>query len=97
MIRTFPLWLYGNLPANMAWELLMFYCFRDKQDGITFFELIVNLDLFDSHRISPDACSHNPKLTFALRILNYTIFEFNVYSVPRPHKEVVTKFKVSID
>jgi hypothetical protein len=76
----------------MFWEALFFHKFREFSDGISFFELIVNLDLYDSLEIEPKALSHNPKLIFSLKILNHTIFDFSVYSVSLV-KEHEAKFK----
>jgi len=76
------LWFFGNVPfVNLCWEILLLHKLRYMHDGITFFELIVNTDFYDD----ADApgyikFSHNPQLTFRLIILNYTIFEFSLYT-----------------
>ena len=79
---------------HMVWEVILFYKLRDQKDGITFFELVVNMDLFDN---SDSVGQHNPKLTFRLIVLNYTIFEVVIYSIAKPIKEEYhAKFKYTL-
>ena len=79
---------------HMVWEVILFYKLRDLKDGITFFELVVNTDLFDN---SDSVSQHNPKLTFRLIVLNYTIFEVVIYSIAEPIKEEYqAKFKYTL-
>lgn len=76
---------------HMIWEVILFYKLRDLKDGITFFELVVNTDFFDN---SDSVGQHNPKLTFRLIILNYTIFEMVIYNAAAPiEQECHAKFK----
>ena len=79
---------------HMVWEVILFYKLRELKDGITFFELVVNTDLFDN---SDSVGQHNPKLTFRLIILNHTVFEIVVYSAAEPIKEEYhAKFKYTL-
>ena len=79
---------------HMVWEVILLYKLRDQKDGITFFELVVNMDLFDN---ADSVSQHNPKLTFRLIVLNYTIFEMVIYSVAEPIKEEYhAKFKYTL-
>ena len=79
---------------HMVWEVILFYKLRELKDGITFFELVVNMDLFDN---ADSVSQHNPKLTFRLIVLNYTIFEMVIYSIAEPIKEEYhAKFKYTL-
>jgi hypothetical protein len=93
MLKGGSLWFWGRLPCYMAWELLLIHKLRDFSDGITFFELRVNTDFHED--INPNITSQNPQLIFNLIILNYTIFDFSIYSmVPRIEEQYHAKFKV---
>lgn len=46
---------------------------RSFLDGITFLEPKINLDLYRG--------DHNPKLEISLIVLNFKIFEINIYNV----------------
>lgn len=63
----------GKIGDDYAWELDLFYKYRDFSDGIDFFEFKMGLDKYP--------CDHNPKYEFCLRILNVTMFEFSVYNL----------------
>ena len=79
---------------HMVWEVILFYKLRELKDGITFFELVVNMDLFDN---ADSVSQHNPKLTFRLIVLNYTIFEMMIYNAAEPIKEEYhAKFKYTL-
>ena len=62
---------WGNITANKAWELVFFHWYRSFKDGITFVNIDINYDRFEG--------DHNPRAEFALRVLNLTIIEFNIY------------------
>ena len=51
----------------------MFHRIRTWSDGITFVELMINLDTFIG--------DHNPQFKFGLIVLNHVVFEFNIYNV----------------
>jgi len=53
-------------------EVVFFKKIRKLSDGIIFFTLNINLDLFKA--------DHNPKFNFIIIFLNFTIIEFNVFS-----------------
>ena len=79
---------------HMAWEVILFYQVRDLKDGITFFELVVNTDFFDN---TDSVHQHNPKLTFRLIVLNYTVFEVVIYNAATPiEQEYQAKFKYTL-
>jgi hypothetical protein len=78
-MKLFPFWIWGKLPFNLNWEFIMFHKLREFYDGITFFELIVNTDTYEE--LDNSIFHQNPKLDFKLIILNYTIFELNIYTV----------------
>jgi len=75
----FPFWFWGKLPFGLTWELVLFHKLREFYDGITFFELIVNTDTYEE--MNSSNLHHNPSLDFKLIVLNYTIFEFNIYTI----------------
>lgn len=94
MLKRSSLWFWGRLPYYMTWELLLIHKLREFSDGITFFELKVNTDFHED--INTHVTSHNPQLIFNLVILNYTIFDFTIYStVPQVEEEYQAKFKVA--
>ena len=94
MLKGSSIWFWGRLPYCMTWELLLIHKLREFSDGITFFELKVNTDFYE--QTATCMASHNPQLTFNLVILNYTIFDFTIYStVPRVQEEYHAKFKVA--
>ena len=65
------IWIGNNITDNYAWEFSALHRLRETKDGISFFEFTVNWDRFIG--------DHSPKFDFMLVILNYTIFEFNIY------------------
>ena len=65
------IWYGNDLNKTYAWEISGFHMFRTFKDGISFFEFNVNWDRYLS--------DHTPKLDIMLVILNYKIFEFNIY------------------
>ena len=94
MLKGSSLWFWGRLPYYMTWELLLIHKLREFSDGITFFELKVNTDFYED--VNMHTASHNPQLIFNLVILNYTIFEFTIYSTfPQVEEEYQAKFKVA--
>jgi hypothetical protein len=79
---------------HMMWEVILFHKLRELADGITFFELVVNADFFDN---TVSEHQHNPKLTFRLVVLNYTIFEVVIYNAAAPiEQEYQAKFKYTL-
>lgn len=63
---------WGKLGQNYAWELSLFHKFRSFSDGVTILETQTEIDWYKG--------DHNPQGTVALRVLNYTIFEFQIYN-----------------
>jgi hypothetical protein len=91
---SLPIWFWGRLPYDMAWELLLAHKLREFSDGITFFELKVNTDFFE--KLDEHITNHNPQLIFNLIILNCTIFSFTIYStIPQAEVQYHAKFKVA--
>ena len=64
---------HSKLTKRYAFELTLLNRTRRFADGITFFDLNVNLDLYKM--------SHNPKIIVSLTIFNVTLFEFSIYNV----------------
>jgi hypothetical protein len=66
--------IYGfNLTTEYALDFGLFYKVRNFKDGLTFFEFILNLDLYRA--------DHNPQVRCALVIFNFTIFDITFYNV----------------
>jgi hypothetical protein len=66
--------IYGfNLTTEYALDFGLFYKVRNFKDGITFFEFLLNLDLYKK--------DHNPQIRFNLVICNFTIFDITLYNV----------------
>ena len=63
----------GKINENYAWELTLFYKYREFKDGIDFVEFDTKYDRYME--------DHNPKFELSLRILNCTIFDFGIYNV----------------
>jgi hypothetical protein len=62
-----------KLSKNYAIDFSCFHFVRSPRDGITFLEPKINLDLYKG--------DHNPKLEISLIVLNFKIFEINIYNV----------------
>jgi len=62
-----------KLSKNFAWELGFLYKLRDFSDGIDFFDLKINYDRFKG--------DHNPQFGVCLVIMNFLIFQFEIYNV----------------
>ena len=66
--------IYGfNVTEQYALDFGLFYKVRNFKDGLTFFEFILNLDLYKA--------DHNPQVRCALVIFNFTIFDITFYNV----------------
>jgi hypothetical protein len=61
-----------RLTKNFAWELAYFNFIRKFSDGITFFNFLIDFDLFKE--------DHNPQFRICLTVLNTVIFEFQIYN-----------------
>lgn len=65
--------IYGfDLTKNYALDFGFFYKVRNFKDGVTFFELILNLDLYKA--------DHNPQIRFACIVCNFTMFDITLYN-----------------
>jgi hypothetical protein len=61
-----------KLTKKYALDISCFHLIRKFSDGISFFELNVNLDLYEG--------DHNPQFRILLVFLNFKIFEFEIYN-----------------
>lgn len=81
----FPTWFWGTIPfTDIKWEIIFLYNLRQFNDGVSFFEFKINLDLYD-----PLECGkykHTPSFNIHLVIMNYTIFELDVYKANKNDK-----------
>lgn len=67
------LWLAFKVSENYAIDMSGPRQIRRFSDGISFFELTFNLDLYHG--------DHNPQLNVMLMVMNFCLFEFNWYNV----------------
>ena len=72
----FPFWFWGKLPFNFRYEIFLFHRLREWKDGISFFELIINLDRYD--KMEYIKFKDNPTFNLHLIILNFTIFQIEI-------------------
>ena len=61
------------MKPKYAIDLCLFKKIRNFNDGVTFFDMNINLDLYKG--------DHKPSLVIHLVILNFTIFELDVYNI----------------
>jgi len=65
--------IYGfNLTKKYALDFGLFYKVRNFKDGITFFEFLLNLDLYKR--------DHNPQIRFNFIVFNFIIFDITLYN-----------------
>jgi hypothetical protein len=62
-----------KLTDSFAFEISLFHKLRNFSDGISFFEFTSNLDLYKGE--------HNPKFRLMLVVMNFKIFEIEIYNV----------------
>lgn len=62
-----------KLTKKFAMDIEYFYKYRKFKDGITFFELKCDLDLYKD--------DHKPEFTFCLILCNFIILDINVYNM----------------
>ncbi|NBW58887.1 hypothetical protein EBR43_14155 [bacterium] len=55
----------------------MFHKLREWRDGMSFFELIINLDRYDKFEYIK--FKDNPTFNFHLIVLNFTIIQVEIY------------------
>jgi hypothetical protein len=65
------IWWGTRINDNYGWELSAFHMLREFSDGLTFFEFTCNWDRFLG--------DHSPRFDMMLVILNFKVFEFNIY------------------
>ena len=79
--------LHSKINENYAWELSGLHMLRQFSDGVDFFEFHINWDRY--------LADHTPSFQIMLVILNFTIFEFNIYYVW--HRDESTCMREVID
>ena len=62
-----------SLTKNYTLDWNFFWKVRDFEDGVKFFNFDINLDLYED--------DHKPSFNICLEILNYTIFEIEIYNI----------------
>lgn len=62
-----------KINTKYAMDFCGLYQHRNFDDGIDFFVFDVSLDLYE--------LDHNPRFSISLRIINFTIFEFEIYNM----------------
>jgi hypothetical protein len=62
-----------KLSKKFSLDVSFFHVIRQFKDGITFFDLVCNLDLYKG--------DHNPKSQFMLVLLNFKVFEIEIYCI----------------
>jgi hypothetical protein len=62
-----------------SFDIDLFRVIRSYKDGITFFEFIINLDLYES--------DHKPAFNVLLIIFNLKIIELEIYNIYHKKKE----------
>lgn len=67
------IYIGNKINEDYAWELSALHNYRPFKDGLEFFSFIINWDRF--------LADHTPAFQILLSILNYKIFEFNIYYV----------------
>lgn len=65
--------IFSILVENTACELSLFSKIRNFDDGITYFEFVINKDTYDG--------DHKPSFNINLLICNYMVIEFNIYNI----------------
>lgn len=65
------IWIGTKINEDYAWEISALHSYRSFNDGISFFELNINWDKY--------LADHTPRFDLMLVILNFKIFEFNIY------------------
>jgi len=75
--QKFSRWRGGKLSKEYRWEVLFFHQLRNRSDGITFFEFIVNLDMYDPFEYAK--FKNNPSFNIHLVLCNWTVFQIEIY------------------
>lgn len=79
-----------KLTKNYSLDWNFFWKVRSFEDGIKFLTFDINLDLYES--------DHKPSFNIYLGILNYTIFEIEIYNVNHLlEEEEDDKREISVD
>lgn len=63
----------SEIDNKYAVELSLFYKYRKFKDGIDFFHFEGSLDIYEG--------DHNPQFRIFIGLLNFTIFEFEIYNM----------------
>jgi len=62
---------FYKINKNYGWELTLFFWLRELEDGLTFFEFILDWNRFK--------IDHIPSFELSLTICNLTIIDFVIY------------------
>ena len=62
---------WSEINADYAWEISMFFNYRDFSDGVSFLEFDVMWDRY--------LADHTPKFIFQISVFNFTLIDFEVY------------------
>lgn len=62
-----------KISKNFAFELVLFNSVRSLKDGISFFKVVMNLDLYKG--------DHKPSFNFEIELCNMYLIEFRIYNV----------------
>jgi hypothetical protein len=71
-----------SLSKNKAIDVYGLYLIRDFKDGITFLNLVINLDLFKG--------DHNPKFKIQIIFMNINVIEIDIYDVRHEEQKCQT-------
>ena len=66
-------WVSKKISKKYAIDVSCFHLIRNFKDGISFCQFSVNLDLYEA--------DHNPQFKILLIILNFKLFEFEIYNI----------------
>jgi hypothetical protein len=67
------IWFSIKITKNFSLDFSFFHLVRAFKDGITFFNFVVELDLYKG--------DHNPQFNICLIIINFKIFEIDFYNI----------------
>ena len=73
------IWFSKKLSKKFALDISLLHSIRRFEDGISFIEFKINLDLFKG--------DHNPKLDIIFILLNFKVFEVEIYNEEHINEE----------
>jgi hypothetical protein len=63
----------SKIGENYAWDLGIFYKYRDFSDGIDFFIIDITFDKYLG--------DHKPSFEFSIKIFNLMVIDFTIYNI----------------